>query len=201
MLYTNTKLFGTTRFIGINDKGEPELRYGFPVGVRGKDEYEIFILSTKELMDKLMTIKSHTVYPNINIVKTPNGNLKLTDQGDVGEVYLVITSEYLNPEGGCGKVTVISMNGQPTADFMGKGVMAVRDENGNIKGTADTLILKAKPGSLIKVRWSGYEKHRINDVFYYISPMGNVNEFSALEMKESFEKKGHVPSWISNGIR
>lgn len=196
MIYSNTKLFGTTRMVGNG-----EMRYGFPVGTRGKDEYEVFVLATKELMDKLVTIKSHTSYPNLNIVKTPNGNLKLSDQGDVGEVFLVITSEYLNPEGGCGKVTVISMNGSPTAEFMGKGVTTARDENGSIKGTADTLILKAKPGSLIKVRWSGYEKHRINDVFYYISPMGNVNEFSALEMKESFEKRGHVPSWISNGIR
>ncbi len=197
MIYSNTKLFGTTRMVGSNG----ETRYGFPVGTRGKDEYEVFILATKELMDKLVTIKSHTNYPNLNILKTPNGNLKLSDQGDVGEVFLVITSEYLNPEGGCGKVTVISMNGSPTAEFMGKGVTAVRDENGSIKGTADTLILKAKPGSLIKVRWSGYEKHHINDVFYYLSPLGNVNEFSALEMKESFEKRGHVPSWISNGIR
>ena len=195
MIYSNTKLFGTTRMVGNG-----EMRYGFPVGTRGKDEYEVFVLATKELMDKLVTIKSHTPYSELKISKTPNGNLKLSDTGDEGEVYLIISSDYLNSEGGCGKVTIISMKGSPTAEFMAKGVTALRDDSG-IRGTSDTLIIKAQPGSLVKVRWSGYDKHKLNDTFYYVSPYGRVNEFSSLEMEEQFKTKGFVPNWITNGIR
>jgi hypothetical protein len=146
-------------------------------------------------------IKAHQEYPNLSIVKTPNGNLKVTDQGDVGEIFLIISSQYLNPIDGSGKVTIISMNGAPTAEFLGKGVSAVRAPDNTIKGVSDTLIIKAKPGSLVKVRWSGYDKNKVNDTFYYVSPMGRVNEFSSLEMEKSFKEKGFVPNWITNGIR
>lgn len=196
MLYTNTNICGVTRRLS-----EDNVRYGYPVGCRGKDEYEVFILATRELLDSMPTIKAHQEYPNLNVVKTPNGNLKITDQGDVGEIFLVISSQYLNPADGTGKVTIISMNGTPTAEFLGKGVTAVRDSSGAIKGLTDTLIIKAKPGSLVKVRWAGFEKNKLNDTFYYVSPMGRVNEFSALEMEKSFKEKGFVPNWITNGIR
>ena len=196
MIYTNINVSGVTRRIG-----EDNLRYGYPIGTRGKDEYEVFVLATRELVDEMPAIKAHQEYPNLNVVKTPNGNLKITDQGDVGEIYLLISSQYLNPVDGNGKVTIISMNGAPTAEFLGKGVSAVRDSEGAIKGITDTLIIKAKPGSLIKVRWSGYDKNKINDTFYYVSPMGRVNEFSSLDMEKSFKEKGFVPNWITNGIR
>lgn len=196
MIYTNINVSGVTRRIGGDN-----LRYGYPIGTRGKDEYEVFVLATRELVDEMPSIKAHQEYPNLNVVKTPNGNLKITDQGDVGEIYLLISSQYLNPVDGNGKVTIISMNGSPTAEFLGKGVSAVRDAEGTIKGVTDTLIIKAKPGSLIKVRWSGYEKNKVNDTFYYVSPMGRVNEFSSLEMEKSFKEKGFVPNWITNGIR
>lgn len=196
MLYTNVNINGVTRRIG-----EDNLRYGYPIGTRGKDEYEVFVLATRELVDEMPTIKAHQEYANLNVVKTPNGNLKISDQGDIGEIFLIISSQYLNPLDGSGKVTIISMNGAPTAEFLGKGVSAVRESEGTIKGVTDTLIIKAKPGSLIKVRWSGYDKNRVNDTFYYVSPMGRVNEFSSLEMEKSFKEKGFVPSWISNGIR
>ena len=196
MLYTNVNISGVTRRIG-----EDNLRYGYPIGTRGKDEYEVFVLATRELVDEMPTIKSHQEYANLNVVKTPNGNLKISDQGDIGEIFLIISSQYLNPLDGSGKVTIISMNGAPTAEFLGKGVSAVRDSEGTIKGVTDTLIIKAKPGSLIKVRWSGYDKNRVNDTFYYVSPMGRVNEFSSLDMEKSFKEKGFVPNWITNGIR
>lgn len=167
MLYVNRTFSIETREMSFG-----KLR-GFALGERGRGRYEIFIPVPDEV-EKL----NIGMNVNMSVGQTRNGKPRI-NIGDDGNLYMIMSSEARSPKQGDGFVFEVKLNNnnEPKVVVLASANGA-DGEDGRI-GSWEAKVLRVKPGSIIKVVWSG-SGYGITPTYYFVQD----NEVVAVEEED-----------------
>ena len=175
MIYTNRTFAIQERELSFG-----KLR-GIAIGERGRGRYEVF-LPVPQNVTKLET----GMNANLSIGMSKNNKPRINN-GDDGNLYMIMSSEARYTRRGSGYVFEVKLNGdtdESKVEVIAKANGADGDA-GRI-GSWEAQVLKVKPGAVVKVVWGG-SGYGITPTYYFVNSDGTVTAVEEEDIQSYYD--------------